>query len=315
MKLRQSIFCLVGLLAIPLGLTAQLNWHRTVCQRDLNAALVPDFYQSYTSLYYTFISEQKLYIWQEREYRLYRDLLLQSLKPKTVLIELTLYPATYLASYVGQQWPDFFDRLTLTDNFNLLETLGGGIQEPWSVSLFLGQLAPFLTLDENEELVIAATGISGLVVTFGNCQVFDNILVPSQWGRLEWKLKGEGLPGSDEYSWDIKVGYRWYGLSAIDNTLTLFLSRTKITRQVSDWHLAENSLTELEVQVPFKSSWEDFSRITLTYGKFLPLRKWMVGVKTGIGYEYRKTYSMPEKQFSARRIPMWDLFIQPVIIF
>jgi hypothetical protein len=47
---------------------------------------------------------------------------------------------------------------------NLIESVSWGYQEPFSISLFAGQLAAFLTMNDQEDLVAAATGVSGLVL-------------------------------------------------------------------------------------------------------------------------------------------------------
>ncbi|MDO9548486.1 MAG: hypothetical protein Q7J65_05960, partial [Candidatus Marinimicrobia bacterium] len=117
---------------------AQWRHHWTVFDRDLGTSLTLGPYHSYTNLFYQFKKDQQVYIFQENEGRLYRDLLLRSYKPEFGLLELTLYPSTAVSAWIESSYKEFYDEFTVYKDINLIGSISGGYQEPWSVSLFAG---------------------------------------------------------------------------------------------------------------------------------------------------------------------------------
>ena len=254
-------------------------------------------------------------LWDENEFRLYRQLMIRSLKPGFIAFEMTGYPLASLSAWLEEKQGEFFSSLTLGEDFNILKSLGAGVQEPWSMSLFIGQLADFLEVTGKEEVVRAASGASGLVITGGLYQLFDNCFVPSNWFRLEWKLKGEGKRGSKKQEWDIKAGYRNYGLPDISNTVSFVFSRLRADRSDTNWGLTKNSLSMVDLQVPISGFDSGFSRILVSYGKIIPFKGKFVGLKIGFGYENRRKYDRETKEFRAEKEELREIFFHPVVMF
>ncbi|MBU0711969.1 hypothetical protein KJ762_12135 [bacterium] len=304
---------LVFLIIISGSTVTRAQWHHhwTVSDRDLGTAITLDPYHSYTSLFYQIQKDQPIYIYQENETLMYRDLLLRSYKPGYGLIEFTLYPSTAVSAWIESSHKDFYDEFTVYKDINLIGSISGGYQEPWSVSLFAGQLAAFLSMNDEEELIIAASGASGLVLTGGAYQIFNNCLVRSNWYRVEWKLKGESVDDSVAYDWDLKLGYRNYGLREISNTLLLSFSRNRMHLGRFDWRWVENSMNEFELQLPVSHDETGISRFKIIYGKAIPFWKWMIGLGVGVIYENRRQYDAELKQFSPQKEKSWNLFLMP----
>ena len=294
---------------------AQWSQHWTLFERDLGTSVTIGPYHSYGSLFYQLKKKQGIYIWQENEFKLYKDLLLRSYKPGYGLLEFTVYPTATFSAWVERERQDLFNAFTVYKDINLIESVSGGYQEPFSISLFTGQLAAFLTMNDQENLVVAATGVSGLVLTGGWYQLFDNCFVQSNWYRVEWKLKGEGGQGDVSYDWDIKVGYRHYGLPEIANTLSFIATRSRMQKQSVDWRIGQNSVAELEVQIPVSKQDQGLSRLMLVYGKAVPFWNWMLGLKIGVSYEYRCLYDITTATFSPERNENWVLFLQPFVVW
>jgi len=260
------------------GVPCRAQWHCQwqVGERELGTSVTLDPYNSYTNLFFQILKNQPVYIYQEKDFRMYRQLLLNSHIPGYGLLEMTLYPSTALSAWIESNHRDFYDKFTLYKDINLIGSISGGYQEPWSCSLFLGQLAPFVTMDAAENLVVAVRGASGLVFTGGAYQIFNNCLVRSNWYRIEWKLKGESTEADLSYDWDIKAGYRFYNLDEIANTILIGISRFKYI-----------------------------------YGRVIPFRKWMVGLGVGIIYENRRQYNGETGQFAAQKVKRWNPFLTP----
>ena len=272
-------------------------------------------YRSYHTMYVDLDPTPEINLWDENEFRLYKQLMIRSLKPGFIAIEMTGYPLASLSALMEKKQGEFFSSLTLGEDFNILRSLGAGVQEPWSMSLFIGQLADFLEVTEKEEVVRAASGASGLVITGGLYQLFDNCFVPSNWFRLEWKLKGGGERGSKRQEWDIKAGYRNYGLPDISNTISFVFSRLRADRNDTNWGLTKNSLSAVDLQIPVSGFDSGFSRILVSYGKIVPFKGKFVGLKIGFAYENRRKYDGETKEFRAEKEELREIFFHPVVMF
>lgn len=295
------------------GVPCRAQWHCQwqVGERELGTSVTLDPYNSYTNLFFQILKNQPVYIYQEKDFRMYRQLLLNSYIPGYGLLEMTLYPSTAFSAWIESYHRDFYDKFTLYKDINLIGSISGGYQEPWSCSLFLGQLAPFVTMDAAENLVVAVRGASGLVFTGGAYQIFNNCLVRSNWYRVEWKLKGVSTEADLSYDWDIKAGYRFYNLDEIANTILIGISRKRINRGKFDWRWNQNSVSEFELQIPVSNNERGISRFKYIYGRVIPFRKWMVGLGVGIIYENRRQYNGEAGQFAEQKVERWNLFLTP----
>jgi hypothetical protein len=53
----------------------------------------------------------------------------------------------------------------------------------------------------------------------------------------------------------------------------------------------------------------------LAYGKAVPFWNWMLGLKLGVSYEYRRQYDASTATFSPERNENWGLFLQPFVVW
>lgn len=282
--------------------------------RKWGTAFIPGIYKSYSNIYVDLDKEEEVIFWQEDEFGLYRDLARRSIHPGFFLIEFTGYPVASITAWMEENRNNFYRNFDIGENFNLLKSLGAGFQEPWSIALFLGHLGTFWDRNEKDELIIAATGVSGLALTGGLYQLFDNSYVESNWFRAEWKLKGSGGYGSKKRSWDLKAGYRWYGIAAVSNSATLVLKRRKTQKTKVDWRLFHNSVSSIELELPTSELEDGLSRILFAYGKYFPILGRMAGLKIGVLYENRKEYDSLLRKFSSEKTSHLEIIIMPLIL-
>ncbi|UCH63420.1 MAG: hypothetical protein JSU77_02900 [Fidelibacterota bacterium] len=284
-------------------------------ERDWGTALVLRPYRSYSSLFIDLDKDGDFTLWEEDEVKLYRELVRRSVRPGYFLIELTGYPLAAFSAYLEAEQNSSYQYFDVSQEFNLIRSLGAGYQEPWSTSIFLGQLATFWDLDEADELVLAATGAAGFVATAGIQQLFDNCVVKAEWFRIEWKVKGEGIEGGRKRFWDLKAGYRWYGIPEISNTISLSLKRQRTDKQSRGTGLSDNSMAAMELQMPASEIGGGFSRVLLEYARFMPFRKILAGLKVGFLYEHRRPYEAETGAFGEDKVKSWELILQPMVIF
>ncbi|MEE9161963.1 MAG: hypothetical protein V3U35_03240 [Candidatus Neomarinimicrobiota bacterium] len=291
----------------PLGSWRWLN-------RDWTASQVLGPYRSYASLFVPLRPDDEFVLWQEDEIRLYRDLLLKSVNPRYFLLELTAYPLAAASAWIETEHRRLYSSFDLWDGFNLLRSLGAGYQEPWSVSVFLGQLTNFWDIDEQDELIVAAAGAAGLVVTAGLHQLFDNSVVSGAWYRVEWKIKGSGSVGGRRRSWDLKAGYRHYGQPLLANTVGIAMTRQRIDKGSRSLAPGKNSVLTIETQLPTAALSDGPARIALEYGKYYPVGKWLVGLRAGYLYENRREFIRETRSFSPTKQRLREYYLQPMII-
>ena len=279
------------------------------------SAFTPGIYKSFSSINVDLDDEAELILWEDDEFGLYRDLVKRSIQPGFFLLEFTGYPMASISAWMEEHHNDSYQKFNIGGNFNLLKNFGAGVQEPWSISLFLGQLETYLDLDDDDEIFIAAAGASGLVLTGGLYQLFENSFVESNWFRTEWKVRGSGGHGLKKRSWDLKAGYRWYGIAGISNTATLVLKRSKTQKSKVDWRIFHNSSASLELELPASEISDGLSRIHFAYGKYFPIRGKMVGLKLGVLYENRREYILLDEEFSSDKSRQFEFIIKPLILF
>ncbi len=290
----------------------RMTAHHSMLGREAALTVVGEPYRAFANYYLALVQRDELAVWDNQEVVLYRDLLVDSIKPEFLLAELTVYPVDWFASETQTYNNQWYQKLNIPSGGNLLAILSDGIQEPWSVSIFAGMLRTYWELNDDYELQPVASGLAGPVLTGGWQQIFDGYLVRSDWARLEWKLKGEQSAGTRQQHWDLKLGFRWFGITDLDNVLTLSLNRGKYESHSHSWRLSHNSETMLEWQiVPARLQ---TTRVIFAYGKYLPVRKLLLGLKAGIQYENRRRY-VPSTGFSKHYKDDITLILHPVIIF
>jgi len=290
--------------------TNQWTW----LDRDWGTSLVLRFYRSYGSLFVDLDEESDFILWEEDEVKLYKDLARRSLKPGYFLIELTGYPLATFSAWMESELNSQYHYFDIGDKFNLIRSLGAGYQEPWSTSVFLGQLATFWDIDAQGDLIMAANGAAGMVITGRFQQLFDNSIVNGSWFRVEWKIKGEGIEGARRRFWDIKAGFRFYGIPEIHNTANLSLKRQRTDNEIVGVRMLKNSMMAIDLQLPVSEINSGLTRAMVEYVRYVPFKTVLMGLKVGFIYENRMHYDIELQSFDGERKRSWELIIQPMII-
>jgi len=315
--LRSHLLSFIGLTILLLVCPghAQIKWPFKMAEREAGLAFSPGIYSSYASVFICMRQITPVLIYKEDEAELYTDLILESYKPTHLLAEVTVYPTASFSGWLKTKHFDFYSKFDLPYDLNFWSSVAGNYQEPWSLSLFTGQLVNFLTLTDGEELKVGASGAGGFVATTGWQEIFDGYILSARWWRCEWKIKGAGSDQTKAHSWDIKIGYRWYGLPQIANTFNLTFARQKTDKDCHSLNFRQNSCAEIELQIPPGETKKGFSRITCAYGKFWPFRKYLVGLKIGYSYEKRPQYRGLALGFTSVDRIMQSLIFQPMVEF
>jgi hypothetical protein len=146
------------------------------------------------------------------EKQIYRDLLLRSHKPRFVLLEASIYPMPILGAFWRKNYPDSYDKAQLGSDLNLVEVLTAGFEEPYALSLFLGNM---VTYQSDITAMGKNKGFMGYLLSVGDKHLFSNQVIDDNWLELEWKIKGTVSQTNIDLDWSLRTGLKWHDEEAI----------------------------------------------------------------------------------------------------
>jgi hypothetical protein len=149
------------------------------------------------------------------EKAIYTDLLLRSHQPRFVLIEASIYPMPVFGAFWRKNYPDFYDRAQLGSDLNLVEALTAGFEEPYAMSLFLGNM---VTYQSDIKAMGKNKGFMGYLLSVGDKHLFRNQLIDDNWLEFEWKIKGTVSQAQMDLDWSLRAGLKWHENDAIADT-------------------------------------------------------------------------------------------------
>ncbi len=146
-----------------------------------------DPYYSAVGVYNSLTGKPIPHLEVDSELEIYKELVTNFYKPRTLILEASLNPLPYAGTLIRKHQRDFYDDAQLTSNFNAVQAVTAGFEEPWALSLFLGNVVSFDTI--NKSFKGKRNGYSGLLLSYGNYHIKDNMLIKDSWLEMEGKLK------------------------------------------------------------------------------------------------------------------------------
>lgn len=256
----------------------------------------------------------------ESEAKVYSRLLLGALTPRFIVVEVSTYPMPLLGVGIRKWAPDFYDRMTLFEGFNLIESLTTSMfREPWAASLFLGNLINFTVAKKNSSITnnskdrapYLGKGYSGLLVSYGNRHIQNNLLLVDHWLEVELKLKGEHSQADRTMSWSYRIGGRYHSHKNIFSYVYLGFKRENSDYSQYRFTLLENSF--LDLSASFIPETKQFMSMQLVIGKKFPIRgtRLMPELNIGVAYYFNSRY----KDALIAEDEQVELVISPMINF
>lgn len=227
----------------------------------------------------------------ERE--IYRGLFRESLKPRLVLLEASVYPLPAFGAWLRGNRPGTYDDFVIGnfagDELNVIEGVTAGFQEPWAVSAFVGGEMTFTR--EGDRKRRQNRGYMGYLVSAGKKHIRSNILIDDDWWELEWKLKGEREFRDEQLSWSFRLGVKNHGNVDIRDVGYLGFRRDNLDFRAPFLSFLSNSAVELLTEVDRDNG--EFLRQEIIVGKKLPFRSWRfaVALEVGLIFEDAAKYS------------------------
>lgn len=220
------------------------------------------------------------------EAEVYRALFRESLRPRILMFEASVYPLPALGTWVRRNHPDVYDDFDIgqvdDNSLNVLEGLTAGFQEPWAMSAFVGGEMTFTR--EGDRKRRQNRGYMGYLASFGKKHIRNNFLIDDDWWELEWKLKGERTFREEQLDWSFRVGVKNHGNKDIRDVAYLGFRRDNLDFRAPLMSFMRNSTIELMTEVARDNG--NFLRQEIIVGKKVPLKRWRVALALDVGVVY-----------------------------
>ncbi len=198
---------------------------------------------------------------------IYRELIKGSLIPQYMLLEASIYPMPILGTFIKSHSPGFYDQFSIGKDFNVIESLTAGFQEPWALSAFFGNVARLKRPGDHRQDY--NYGYTGYLVSVGTKHIMHNTPVNDDWCELEWKIKGKIDHPDEKLSWSFRIGGKFNKNHDVNNVTFINLHRTNTDLRSSYLAWLEN--TNLDFRLHFLQHGGKLVRSELIAGKKIPL--------------------------------------------
>lgn len=237
-----------------------------------------DPYYSNISYYQTLDNSPVPELGTRSEHQVYRDLFFRSYLPRFVLVEASVNPLPLLGVIVKDKQPDAYDSAQLSDDLNLIETMTAGFEEPYALSLFLGNMVKYTAANEAQT---QSKGFMGYLLSVGNLHIRQNEMVEDNWYELEWKLKGDQVLQDINLSWSFRTGIKMHDNPLITDEAYVALKRERVQRNGNVLSWEQNGGVEFVYRVD-KNSGASIGQ-QLIIDKKVPLGKGAYVLSLGFG--------------------------------
>lgn len=239
-----------------------------------------DPYYSEVSLHFPLTDEPIPEMSGTNEYEVYKKLLMDSLVPRFMLIEAAVFPMPLVGVAIKEYQRDFYRGFNIgSGNLNLLETVTAGFQEPYAISVFVGDMVSFVK--PGEEKVCSNKGYMGYMLSYSNQHIKRNTLIPDHNFEAEWKMKGERVFHEDKLSWSFRIGSKIHENPNISNTLYLGFRRSNLDFTADFLSFMNNG--SIDFRWDFSAKDGRLLRQEYVVGKKFPIKAWHLALRMDVG--------------------------------
>lgn len=283
-------------------------------------------YKSYVSSFIYARRKSSTPIFQPHdETSIYNYFIRKILKPRYLLAQATLYPMATLSSHLETYEFDLYKHFDVY-SINLMRALGAGYQDPYALSLLLGNicLLGFKGKTDVDKNGFTPTGsaLSGFLLSTGHRYIYDNIVVDNRWWLIEYILIGTfSEKRRRAISWNFRAGYKKHSWKMIQDEFMFAVQRDHIS---FDWHalsFIKNSriVYELNISLNRRIDAVAINRQLVSYSKKIPLvlngRDIVIRIGAGVVWEDIFHYDHMTNTFDTNRRSRTGFLFQPSIEF
>jgi len=167
-----------------------------------------DPYYSAVGVYNSLTGKPIPHLEVDSELEIYRELITKFYQPRTLIVEASLNPLPYAGTLIRRHQPGFYEDMQWSSNLNVVQAVTAGFEEPWALSIFLGNVVSFDTI--NKSFQGKRNGYSGLLIDLGTHHIKDNVLIKENWMQVEGKLKGEQILADRSLRWSFRGGAKFH---------------------------------------------------------------------------------------------------------
>lgn len=226
---------------------------------------------------------------ESNELKVYSDLFKNSLTPRFLLLEASVFPMPALGTYLKKNNRSFYDSSGSGDDFNFIGSITAGFQEPYSFSLFFGDVVTFVKPGERRNG--SNKGYMGYLFTVADQHIKNNQLITDKSLEIEWKLKGERNFSDEKLNWSFRIGAKIHDNPEIADVIYLGLRRSNLDFKSSALSWLKNS--SFDFRWDFGIQEAGLLRQEYIIGKKLPLKDYNLALRLDMGmiWQNSKYYS------------------------
>jgi len=155
------------------------------------------------------------------EINLYTHLLYSYQKAEFFLIEASINPLPIAGVYMKKNHPDIYKSADINNDFNYIESLTAGFEEPYAISFFLGNFVTFTSPKQKRNT--NNKGFFGYLFSVGDKHIKDNEIINDNWFELEVKVKGDRKFEHSKLSYSFRFGTKVHNHPNIQDIFMLDL--------------------------------------------------------------------------------------------
>ncbi len=185
-----------------------------------------DAYYTNVGLYLSLTDEPIPDVGERDELLVYKDLLFSSYIPRFLVLEAAVFPMPDLGVLINSNMEDIYKSGEITESLNLVKAVTAGFEEPYAVSLFLGNVVSFTR--QGEPWRSGNFGYMGYLVSYGDYHIKDNRLIEDDWLEFEWKIKGDRKFSTHDLHWSFRVGGKVHSNPDIKDVVYISVRRGRL---------------------------------------------------------------------------------------
>lgn len=225
------------------------------------------------------------------EAQVYRDLFLRSYLPRFFLVEASINPLPLLGIYLkSEKGAGIYDDMKVTQDLNLVEIATAGFEEPYAISLFLGNMVKYDATDDSNT---KSKGFMGYLASYGHLHIRDNQIIDDRWVELEWKVKGDRYLDDIQLSWSFRTGFKNHDHPNITDEYYVAIKRERVHEGGDIYSWVQNGGIEFKYRVDQGTGSTIGQQLIIDKKIPLKYRGWVLSLGFGVIRDTPEKYSGP----------------------